>query len=94
MFERIDIWENAPDCVWVYIVFRDLDTGLFHVQQAIAHYPTDPLPVGRSLAAMGLSETDLFRERSPSKRCAGFATAAEAVTHHKVAFAEMTATFQ
>lgn len=89
MFERSEIWERADDCVWVYVVFRDLRTGLFHLQQANAQYIGDPMPVSEVLAKMNLSEQELFWQTCPSERCKGFPTAVAAIAHHKAEFADM-----
>lgn len=89
MFERTEVWERTDDFIWVYVLFRDLRTGLFHLQQANALYPDDPTKVTRLLEQMRLSEPDLFREQCPSERSLGFPTATAAIADHKTEFAEM-----
>jgi hypothetical protein len=90
MFERSEIWERTTECVWVYVLFRDLRTGLFHVQQANAFYGDDVKTTKDALERMHLTEHDLFAEECPSERSKGFPTAFAAVEHHKAEFADIT----
>jgi len=89
MFERSEIWERTEACIWVYVLFRDIRSGLFFVQQANAIYANDPSSTAQTLERMKLSVHDLFIEQCPSERSAGFLTAMEAVEHHKAEFADM-----
>jgi hypothetical protein len=89
MFERMEIWEEKGDHTWIYVIFRDLATGLFHVQQASAIYASNLETTRSGIDNMATSIVELFQERTPSKRSKGFSTIADAFMHHKAEFAEM-----
>jgi hypothetical protein len=71
------------------VIFRDLRSDVFHLQQANALYADDPTTVKEALARMKLSEPELFWETCPSERSSGFPTAIAAIAHHKAEFADM-----
>lgn len=89
MFERIEVWERTAECVWVYVVFRDLQSHLFHVQQGSAVYETSIHETRDGIARRAITEVELFLETPPPERSRGYATLGEAVANHKAAFAEM-----
>jgi hypothetical protein len=89
MFERLEIWERTEECIWIYVLFRDLETGLFHVQQANAVYPSTPDSMRTGFETKTSTTLELFSESSPSERSLGFLTAEKAVAHHKGEFADI-----
>jgi hypothetical protein len=88
MFERMEIWEQAGDHIWIYVIFRDLATGLFHVQQASAIYAASDEGARSGFDSMTTTMAELFQERAPSDHT-GFSSIADAIAHHKAEFADM-----
>lgn len=79
LFEKHEIWRRDETDILIHIVFRDLDTGLYHCQQANHLHPGSPLSIQEQLRQHEVYVADLFFDDLPSKRGPGFATIAEAI---------------
>ncbi|MDB5523187.1 MAG: hypothetical protein JWM58_950 [Rhizobium sp.] len=92
MFEKLEIWERGTDKTTIYLVFRHLETGLHHVQQAnVLQHGASLQDVREAMATHRHYAADLFNDQSPAERSRGYGTVKEAVEMHKSAFAEILA---
>lgn len=69
LYRRIDIYKPTRQCVMIYRVFEDLQTGQFHVQNVDYYHPNDTLPDNE---AFEKQIKELMFEEPVSKRTKGF----------------------
>ncbi|WP_028000504.1 hypothetical protein [Sinorhizobium arboris] len=81
MFEKHDIWERHQGCVVIHRIFRDLDTGLYHLQQSEAVTLAESRTRTVTAEQFALS-VDLFLDEPPSMRATGYKTVPEAIAAH------------
>jgi hypothetical protein len=79
MFEKHEIWERCEEYILVHVIFRDLDTGLYHLQQTNYLYPEPPQTLADAAAGHRYYVVDLLYEQSPAERVKGYGTMREAV---------------
>jgi hypothetical protein len=79
MFEKHEVWERCEEYILVHVIFRDLETGRYHLQQTNYLYPGRPEEIAKQVAEHRYYVVDLFCEESPAERVNGYATIREAV---------------
>lgn len=79
MFEKHEIWQHKEEAVLRHLIFRDITTNLYYLQQTDSLYANGSKETAE-LAALQLSiAIRAFQENSSSKlRGRGFKTIAEA----------------
>lgn len=79
MFEKYEVWSRGDEYVLRHLVFRDIESALYHLQQTDYLYVDGPDAVAKASAQqLGLA-VELFLEEPPSYRAKGFRSIAEAI---------------
>ena len=82
MFEKHEIWERCEEYILVHVIFRDLETNLYHLQQTNYLYPGTSASIQEAMACHDFYVVDVFWENLPTEREKGYATMHEAIEEH------------
>jgi len=78
MFEKIEVWRKskAEDMIFMFLCFKDIETGYFYVQSVDGYYRDDKISKREGLMK---NAVELFLDVSPVQRATGYASLKEAI---------------